>query len=77
MIERDPDFYAAVMRRLPSPYAPPPYLTIFPTYRCNIHCNVCYVPRRDPAMDMCWRKSPPFWTGGSTRMCSSRVASRR
>lgn len=51
-VERDADFYAAVMRRLPGQYTPPPYLTIFPTYRCNIRCAVCYVPRRDPAMDM-------------------------
>jgi organic radical activating enzyme len=27
-------------------------LLVFPTYRCNINCNVCYVPRRDPSMDM-------------------------
>ena len=52
LVERDAEFYAAVMTRSPRNTSPPPYLTLFPTYRCNINCKVCYVPRRDPAMDM-------------------------
>ena len=51
-VERDTEFYVTVMTRLQNKPNLPPYLTVFPTYRCNINCNVCYVPRRDPAMDM-------------------------
>jgi len=49
-VERDAEFYAAVMSRSPGK-PPPPYLTVCTTYRCNMNCNVCYVPRRNAALD--------------------------
>ncbi len=73
-VERDAEFFAAVMTRSRNKPSPPPYLMVFPTYRCNINCNICYVPRRDPAMDMSleevgavldrWPHPDVFFAGG-------------
>lgn len=51
-IERDVGFFQTLMDLSPEQKIFSPYLTVFPTYRCNLNCRVCYVPRRDPAMDM-------------------------
>ena len=74
LLETDTGLYAAILSRNGRSCEPPPYLTIFPTYRCNIGCKVCYVPRRDPDMDMTaediggildqWPHPDVFFAGG-------------
>jgi pyruvate-formate lyase-activating enzyme len=74
LLETDTSLYTAIQSRIARNCEPPPYLTIFPTYRCNIGCNVCYVPNRDPAMDMTtediegilqqWPHTDVFFAGG-------------
>ena len=57
LAEPDSDFYAAAMGAarpmVPTePLSPEIKLIILPTYRCNMNCRVCYIPRRDMSMDL-------------------------
>ena len=57
LVECDSDFYKAAMGAAEPTFSTelPSFenqLVILPTFRCNMNCRVCYLPRRDPAMDL-------------------------
>ena len=72
LAEPDSDFYAAAMgaagpRVSTEPHSPEVHLIILPTYRCNMNCRVCYIPRRDLSTDLSLEEIENFLISGHTR----------